>query len=61
MTDAAIKKEVERQLAIIREGVVDFYGEDELAMRLAQCLKKGPSSSHQTGDGPFVRRSSSWS
>ena len=40
MTDAAIKEEVARQLAIIREGTVDFYGEDELAERLATSLKE---------------------
>ncbi len=40
MTDAAIKEEVARQLAIIREGTVDFYGEDELAERLAISLKE---------------------
>lgn len=40
MTDAAIKDEVRRQLAVMREGAVDFYGEDELAARLAVCLKE---------------------
>ena len=38
MTDAAIKDEVRRQLAVMREGAVDFYGEDELAARLTVCL-----------------------
>jgi tyrosyl-tRNA synthetase len=41
MTAAQRKKEVERQLAIIREGAVDFYGEDELAARLDERLKEG--------------------
>lgn len=41
MTDAAIKDEVRRQLAVMREGAVDFYGEDELAARLTVCLKEG--------------------
>jgi tyrosyl-tRNA synthetase len=40
MTDAAIQKEVERQLAIMRAGAVDFYGEEELSQRLATCLKE---------------------
>jgi tyrosyl-tRNA synthetase len=41
MTDAQLNKEVERQLAIMREGAVDFYGEEELAQRLALRLKEG--------------------
>lgn len=41
MTDAKLSKEVERQLAVMREGAVDFYGEDELAQRLASRLKEG--------------------
>ena len=41
MTDAQLKKEVERQLAVMREGAVDFYGEDELAVRLESCLREG--------------------
>ncbi len=41
MTDAQRNKEVERQLAIMREGAVDFYGEEELARRLALRLKEG--------------------
>lgn len=41
MIDAQIQKEVERQLAIMREGAVDFYGEAELALRLAKRLKEG--------------------
>ena len=40
MTDAAIKQEVERQLAVMREGAVDFHGEAELAERLAVCLRE---------------------
>lgn len=40
MTDAAIREEVERQLAVMREGAVDFHGEEELALRLAVCLKE---------------------
>ena len=41
MTDAQVQKEVERQLAIMREGAVDFYGEADLALRLARRLKEG--------------------
>jgi len=41
MTAAQRKKEVERQLAIMREGAVDFYGEDELAERLDRRLAEG--------------------
>ena len=41
MTDAATRDEVERQLAVMREGAVDFYGEEELAERLATCLREG--------------------
>ena len=40
MSDAAIRQEVERQLAVMREGAVDFHGEEELAERLAVCLKE---------------------
>ena len=41
MTDAQIEKEVERQLEVMREGAVDFYGEEDLAKRLAKRLKEG--------------------
>lgn len=41
MTDAEIQKEVGRQLAIMREGAVDFHGEGDLAVRLAKRLKEG--------------------
>ncbi len=41
MTDGQTNKEVERQLAIMREGAVDFYGEEDLARRLALRLKEG--------------------
>jgi len=41
MTDAQIQKEVERQLAIMRDGAVDFHGEADLARRLAARLKEG--------------------
>ncbi|MCP4905084.1 MAG: tyrosine--tRNA ligase [bacterium] len=41
MTESAINEEVERQLAVMREGAVDFYGEEELADRLTVCLEAG--------------------
>ena len=41
MDDAAIRGEVERQLAVMREGAVDFHGEAELAERLAARLREG--------------------
>lgn len=41
MKEAEIKKEVDRQLAVMREGAVDFYGEEELAQRLAKALREG--------------------
>ena len=40
MSDAAIRQEVERQLAVMREGAVDFHGEAELAERLATRLRE---------------------
>ena len=41
MTDESIQAEVDRQLEVMRAGAVDFYGEAELAERLAVCLKEG--------------------
>lgn len=41
MTDAQRSREVERQLEIMREGAVEFYGEEEFTKRLALCLKEG--------------------
>ncbi len=41
MTGAQRSKEVERQLAVMRAGSVDFYGEEELAQRLDLRLKEG--------------------
>lgn len=37
-TDPAIDAEVERQLEVMRDGAVDFYGEAELRPRLARAL-----------------------
>jgi tyrosyl-tRNA synthetase len=39
MSDEAIRAEVERQLTVMRDGCVEFYGEDELRDRLAGCLR----------------------
>ena len=41
MTLASIEREVDRQLAVMREGAVEFYGADELRERLAQRLRAG--------------------
>ncbi len=41
MPEAELEKEIERQLAVMRDGAVDFYGENELADRLRVCLKEG--------------------
>ena len=41
MTRASVESEVERQLAVMREGAVEFYGEAELRERLAQRLRAG--------------------
>jgi tyrosyl-tRNA synthetase len=40
MTDVALENEIERQLAVMREGAVDFHGEEELAARLRTCLRE---------------------
>jgi tyrosyl-tRNA synthetase len=41
MTEGQLQREVARQLEVIREGAVDFYGEEELAVRLAARLREG--------------------
>lgn len=41
MTDSRIQAEVERQLAVMREGAVDFHGEAELARRLFVRIREG--------------------
>jgi tyrosyl-tRNA synthetase len=41
MRSGGRKHEVEGQLAAMREGAVDFYGEDELRERLATALREG--------------------
>ena len=40
MSEDAIRQEVDRQLAVMRSGAVEFYGEEELAERLAVCLRE---------------------
>jgi tyrosyl-tRNA synthetase len=37
---SAIDDEVARQLAVMREGAVEFYGQEELRAKLAQCLRE---------------------
>ena len=41
MTSKALQREVDRQLAVMREGAVDFYGEEDLRGRLAEALEQG--------------------
>jgi tyrosyl-tRNA synthetase len=41
VTRASIESEVGRQLAVMREGAVEFYGESELRERLEQRLRAG--------------------
>ena len=41
MSSGKIEREVERQLAAMRDGAVDFYGEEELREHLGDALRKG--------------------
>ena len=41
MDSEATLSEIDRQIAIMRDGSVDFYGEDELRLRLQSCQKEG--------------------
>jgi tyrosyl-tRNA synthetase len=41
VTETGLEKEVERQLDVMRDGVVDFYGEEDLRPRLALALRQG--------------------
>ncbi|MHA7838160.1 MAG: tyrosine--tRNA ligase [bacterium] len=41
MTGDRLRREVARQLDVMREGAVDFYGEEELAERLELRLRQG--------------------
>jgi tyrosyl-tRNA synthetase len=41
MRAAEAESEVERQLEVMRDGAVDFYGEEELRPRLAKALREG--------------------
>jgi tyrosyl-tRNA synthetase len=36
-----VAREVDRQLAVITDGAVQFFGEEELRLRLVHCLKEG--------------------
>ncbi len=40
MTRRAIEREAQRQLEVMRDGAVDFYGEDELRQRLVAALQE---------------------
>jgi tyrosyl-tRNA synthetase len=41
MTSDAQQREVERQLEVMREGAVDFYGQEDLRERLAEAQRAG--------------------
>ena len=41
MKAGEVKREVERQLDVMREGSVEFYGENALRQKLAECLAAG--------------------
>jgi tyrosyl-tRNA synthetase len=41
VSSGSIEREVERQLEVMRDGAVDFYGEEELREHLGQALRKG--------------------
>jgi tyrosyl-tRNA synthetase len=52
MSPEDVTAEVERQLAIIRGGAVEFYGEDELRLRLASAIQSGRSLRVKLGMDP---------
>jgi tyrosyl-tRNA synthetase len=41
VSSGKIEREVERQLEVMRNGAVDFYGEEELREHLGQVLRRG--------------------
>ena len=41
MTTAGVRKEIDRQIAVMRDGAVDFHGEEGLRERLAEALSQG--------------------
>jgi tyrosyl-tRNA synthetase len=41
VSSGSIEREVERQLEVMRDGAVDFYGEEELREHLGQALRRG--------------------
>jgi tyrosyl-tRNA synthetase len=41
VSSGKIEREVQRQLEVMRDGAVDFYGEEELRAYLGQALRKG--------------------
>ncbi len=40
MTSKAIRKEIDRQIEVMRDGAVDLHGEDDLRKRLAKALEE---------------------
>ena len=52
MTSPAIEREAQRQLEVMRDGAVDFYGEDELRQKLVLALQEKRSLRFKLGMDP---------
>jgi tyrosyl-tRNA synthetase len=52
MTSRAIEREAQRQLEVMRDGAVDFHGEDELRQRLVAALQEKRSLRFKLGMDP---------
>ena len=52
MTDAATRREVDRQIGAMRAGAIDFYGEQELRGTLADALAEGRALRVKLGMDP---------
>jgi len=52
MTSPAIEREAQRQLEVMRDGAVDFLGEDELRQRLIAALQEKRSLRFKLGMDP---------
>ena len=52
MTSRAIEREAQRQLEVMRDGSVDFHGEDELRQRLVTALQEKRSLRFKLGMDP---------
>jgi tyrosyl-tRNA synthetase len=52
MTSRAIEREAQRQLEVMRDGAVDFYGEDELRQKLVVALQEKRSLRFKLGMDP---------